>query len=87
EKEREYAELEEVWNTEKAALSGTQHIKSELEQARMDMEFARRAGDLNRMSELQYGRIPELEKQLDLATQAEMQEMTLLRNKVTDNEI
>ncbi len=87
EKEREYAELEEVWNTEKAALSGTQHIKSELEQARMDMEFARRAGDLNRMSELQYGRIPELEKQLDLATQAEMQEMTLLRNKVTGNEI
>ncbi len=87
EKERELAELTEVWNTEKAALSGTQHIKSELEQARMDMEFARRAGDLSRMSELQYGRIPELEKQLDLATQAEMQEMTLLRNKVTDAEI
>ncbi|NGZ67791.1 ATP-dependent chaperone ClpB [Vibrio aestuarianus subsp. cardii] len=87
EKEREFAELEEVWNAEKAALSGTQHIKSELEQARMDMEFARRAGDLSRMSELQYGRIPELEKQLDLATQAEMQEMTLLRNKVTDVEI
>jgi len=87
EKERAFAELDEVWNAEKAALSGTQHIKSELEQARMDMEFARRAGDLNRMSELQYGRIPELEKQLDLATQAEMQEMTLLRNKVTDNEI
>ncbi|MCG9679934.1 ATP-dependent chaperone ClpB [Vibrio sp. Isolate24] len=86
-KERAFAELEEVWNAEKAALSGTQHIKAELEQARMDMEFARRAGDLNRMSELQYGRIPELEKQLDLATQAEMQEMTLLRNKVTDNEI
>ncbi|MEZ8448439.1 ATP-dependent chaperone ClpB [Vibrio splendidus] len=87
EKERDFAELEEVWNAEKAALSGTQHIKSELEQARMDMDFARRAGDLNRMSELQYGRIPELEKQLDLATQAEMQEMTLLRNKVTDAEI
>ncbi|NOH81227.1 ATP-dependent chaperone ClpB [Vibrio sp. RE86] len=87
EKERAFAELDEVWNAEKAALSGTQHIKGELEQARMDMEFARRAGDLNRMSELQYGRIPELEKQLDLATQAEMQEMTLLRNKVTDNEI
>ncbi|USD33038.1 MULTISPECIES: ATP-dependent chaperone ClpB [Vibrio] len=86
-KERAFSELEEVWNAEKAALSGTQHIKAELEQARMDMEFARRAGDLNRMSELQYGRIPELEKQLDLATQAEMQEMTLLRNKVTDNEI
>jgi len=87
EKEREYAELEEIWNAEKAALSGTQHIKSELEQARMDMDFARRAGDLNRMSELQYGRIPELEKQLDLATQAEMQEMSLLKNKVTDSEI
>lgn len=87
EKEREYSELEEVWNAEKAALSGTQHIKSALEQARLDLEVARRAGDLNRMSELQYGRIPELEKQLDLATQAEMQEMTLLRNKVTDEEI
>ncbi len=86
-KEREYAELEEVWNAEKAALSGTQHIKSELEQARMDMEVARRAGDLNRMSELQYGKIPELEKQLDLAAQAEMQEMSLLKNKVTDAEI
>ncbi|EMN7335386.1 ATP-dependent chaperone ClpB [Vibrio vulnificus] len=87
EKEREFAELEEIWNAEKAALSGTQHIKAALEQARMDMEFARRAGDLSRMSELQYGRIPELEKQLDLATQAEMQEMTLLKHKVTDNEI
>lgn len=87
EKERDFSELEEVWNAEKAALSGTQHIKGELEQARMDMDIARRAGDLNRMSELQYGRIPELEKQLDLATQAEMQEMTLLRNKVTDAEI
>ncbi|WP_407331266.1 ATP-dependent chaperone ClpB [Enterovibrio sp. 27052020O] len=87
EKEREYAELEEVWNAEKAALSGTQHIKSALEQARTDLEIARRAGDLNRMSELQYGRIPELEKQLDLASQAEMQEMTLLRNRVTDAEI
>ncbi|MDW6003157.1 ATP-dependent chaperone ClpB [Vibrio mangrovi] len=87
EKEREYAELEEVWNAEKAALSGTQHIKAELEQARLDLEVARRATDLSRMSELQYGRIPELEKQLDLAAQAEMQEMTLLKNKVTDAEI
>ncbi|PKF51707.1 ATP-dependent chaperone ClpB [Enterovibrio nigricans] len=86
-KERDFAELEEVWNAEKAALSGTQHIKSALEQARTDLEIARRAGDLNRMSELQYGRIPELEKQLDLASQAEMQEMTLLRNRVTDAEI
>ncbi|MGO2343941.1 MAG: Clp protease N-terminal domain-containing protein, partial [Vibrio litoralis] len=63
EKEREYSELEEVWKTEKASLSGTQHIKTELEQARLDMDVARRAGDLQRMSELQYGKIPELEKQ------------------------
>ena len=60
-------------------LAGTQHIKAALEQARQDLEEARRAGDLGRMSELQYGRIPELEKQLDLATQAEMQETSLLR--------
>ena len=86
-KEKEYAELEEIWNAEKAALSGTQHIKTALEQARLDLEVARRASDLNRMSELQYGRIPELEKQLDLASQAEMQEMTLLKNRVTDAEI
>ncbi|MGF1741146.1 ATP-dependent chaperone ClpB [Vibrio profundum] len=86
-KERDFAELQEVWNTEKAALSGTQHIKAELENARMDLNISRRAGDLSRMSELQYGRIPELERQLDLATQAEMQEMTLLKNKVTDAEI
>ncbi|WP_299808338.1 ATP-dependent chaperone ClpB [uncultured Shewanella sp.] len=85
--EAKAAELNEIWHTEKAALAGTQHIKADLEQARMDLEVARRAGDLTRMSELQYGRIPELEKQLDLAAQAEMQDMTLLRNKVTDVEI
>lgn len=85
--EAKAAELNEIWHTEKAALAGTQHIKADLEQARMDMEVAKRAGDLTRMSELQYGRIPELEKQLDLASQAEMQDMTLLRNKVTDIEI
>ncbi|GDY27806.1 chaperone protein ClpB [Agarivorans sp. Toyoura001] len=86
-KEHKFRELDEVWKAEKAALSGTQHIKADLEQARLDMDIARRAGDLNRMSELQYGRIPELERQLDLASQAEMQDMSLLRNKVTDVEI
>ncbi|MGY5452305.1 ATP-dependent chaperone ClpB [Agarivorans sp. MS3-6] len=86
-KELKFKELDEVWKAEKAALTGTQHIKADLEQARLDMDIARRAGDLNRMSELQYGRIPELERQLDLASQAEMQDMTLLRNKVTDAEI
>jgi ATP-dependent Clp protease ATP-binding subunit ClpB len=85
--EREFSDLEEIWKSEKAALQGTAHIKEELERARLDMETARRAGDLGRMSELQYGRIPELEKQLDMAAQAEMQEMKLLRNKVTDEEI
>ncbi|MCG9740330.1 ATP-dependent chaperone ClpB [Shewanella insulae] len=85
--EAKAAELNEVWHTEKAALAGTQHIKADLEQARMDLEVARRAGDLTRMSELQYGRIPELEKQLDLAAQAEMQDIKLLRNKVSDVEI
>ncbi len=85
--QKNYDELDEIWTTEKAALHGTQTIKTELEQARIELEAARRAGDLNRMSELQYGKLPELEKQLDLASQAEMQEMTLLANKVTDIEI
>lgn len=86
-KEREFASLEEIWLSEKAAMAGTQHIKTELEQVRRELEVARRAGDLGRMSELQYGRIPELEKQLDLAGQAEMQEQHLLKNRVTDEEI
>ncbi len=85
--EKEYADLEEIWNSEKAALQGTQKIKSELEQARVDLDAARRQGDLTRMSELQYGRIPALEKQLDMASQAEMLEMKLLRNRVSDEEI
>lgn len=82
-----YAELDEVWTSEKAALQGTQNIKTELERARLDLETARRAGDLTRMSELQYGRIPEFEKKLEVASQVDMQEMTLLRNKVTENEV
>jgi ATP-dependent Clp protease ATP-binding subunit ClpB len=85
--ERELSDLEEVWKAEKAALQGTTHIKEELERARMEMETARRASDLARMSELQYGRIPELEQQLDMAAQAEMQDMKLLRNKVAEEEI
>jgi len=85
--EKEYAELEEIWNAEKAAVQGASSIKEALERARLELETARRAGDLARMSELQYGRIPELERQLDMATQAEMHEMRLLRNRVTDEEI
>jgi len=85
--ERDYSELEEIWKAEKAAVQGTTHIKEELERARLELETARRAGDLARMSELQYGRIPDLEKQLEMASQIEMQETRLLRNKVTEEEI
>lgn len=85
--EREFTDLEEIWISEKAALQGSHNIKEKLEQARIDFEAAKRSGDLNQMSELQYGIIPELEKQLDMAGQAEMQDMKLLRNKVTENEI
>ncbi len=84
---RKFSDLEEIWNAEKAALQGTQNIKAELEQARLDMDIAKRAGDLSRMSELQYGKIPALERQLDLAVQAEMQDMSLLKHRVTDEEI
>jgi ATP-dependent Clp protease ATP-binding subunit ClpB len=87
EKDRDYNELEEVWKAEKASLAGTQHIKAELEKTRQEFEVASRAQDLARMSELRYGRIPELEKQLDLASQAEMHDEKLLRNRVTDAEI
>jgi ATP-dependent Clp protease ATP-binding subunit ClpB len=85
--EREYADLEEVWKAEKAAVEGSAHIREALEQARLELETARRAGDLARMSELQYGRLPELEKQLESAAHVEQREQTLLRNKVTDEEI
>jgi ATP-dependent Clp protease ATP-binding subunit ClpB len=85
--EREFSELEEVWKSEKAAVQGATHIKEALDRAGVELETARRAGDLGRMSELQYGRIPELQKQLEAANRAEMQDMKLLRNKVTDEEI
>jgi len=85
--EKEFSDLEEVWKAEKAAMQGTTHIKEELERARLEFETANRANDLARMSELQYGRIPELEKQLEEAMQAEGKETTLLRNNVTDEEV
>jgi ATP-dependent Clp protease ATP-binding subunit ClpB len=85
--EREYADLDEVWKSEKATLKGAQQVKSELDAARLEFDAARRAGDLTRMSELQYGRIPELDKQLADAVAAEGRENRLLRNKVTEDEI
>ncbi|MFA7633637.1 MAG: ATP-dependent chaperone ClpB [Thiohalomonadaceae bacterium] len=85
--EKESADLEEIWKSEKLAVQGAQHIKEELDRARMELETARRAGDLARMSELQYGRIPDLEKSLEMAQLVELQETKLLRTKVTDEEI
>ena len=85
--ERQYAELDEVWKAEKAAMQGAQHLKEELERARIEVETAQRAQDLQRMSELQYGRIPELEGQLEKAMQAEETHPTLARNNVTEEEI
>ncbi|HEY5601556.1 MAG TPA: ATP-dependent chaperone ClpB [Gammaproteobacteria bacterium] len=85
--EKEYADFDEIWKAEKAALQGSQHVKELLDQARKELETANRAGDLTRMSELQYGRIPELEKQLVAAAEAEKSETRLLRNKVTEEEI
>ncbi len=85
--EREFADLDEVWKSEKATMQGTTHTKEELERARLELETAHRANDLARMSELQYGRIPELEKQLEHAMQAEHTEFKLLRNNVTEEEV
>lgn len=85
--EEEFSRLEDIWNTEKASLHGAQQIKEELEAARLELEAAQRSGDLARMSELQYGKIPELEKQLAVAANTGQQNMQLLRNKVSDEEI
>jgi ATP-dependent Clp protease ATP-binding subunit ClpB len=85
--EKEYSDLEEVWKAEKAAVQSTAHIKEELERARLELEAARRAQDLARMSELSYGKIPELERRLAAASSAEQQPTRLLRNKVTDEEV
>ncbi len=89
EMEREFSDLEEIWKAEKAAVQGASHIKEELEQARAELEAAMRAGDLTRVSEIQYGRIPELEQKLKEAEAREQdgQQFQLLRNKVTDEEI
>jgi ATP-dependent Clp protease ATP-binding subunit ClpB len=86
--EGEYADLEEIWRAEKLAVEGASHIKEELERAKLELERAHRAADLTRMSELQYGKIPELERQLEQALASETEAApTLLRNKVTDEEV
>ncbi|MBK1725087.1 ATP-dependent chaperone ClpB [Thiocystis violacea] len=85
--EREFSDLDEIWKSEKAASQGNAHIKEALDHVRLEMETARRAGDWARMSELQYGRIPELERQLATAADVEKGENRLLRSKVTEEEI
>jgi len=86
-REKEYADLEEIWNAEKAVVHGATHIKEELERARVELETATRARDFERMSELQYGRIPALEKQLEQAGDQEQMDLQLLRNSVSVDEI
>ena len=85
--EREFSDLDEIWKSEKASVQGTTHVKEELERARAALDTAMRAQDLARMSELQYGKIPELEKQLEDAEKGEQGDFQLLRNRVTEDEI
>ena len=85
--ERELSDLDEILTAEKAAVQGVAKIKREIDQAKQELEVARRAGDLTRMSEIQYGQIPELEKQLDIATVAEQGPTQLLRKRVTEEEV
>jgi ATP-dependent Clp protease ATP-binding subunit ClpB len=84
---REYVDMEEVWKSEKASLQGAAHIREQMEQVRLELDGARRAGDLGKMAELQYGRMPELEKRLAEAVAAENRDTHLVRNKVTEEEI
>ena len=85
--EKEYADLEEIWKKEKLVVQGAHHLKEELEQAKADLENAHRNNDLAKMSELQYGTIPELEQKIAQAESSDGEDMTLLRNKVTEDEI
>lgn len=85
--EREYADLEEIWKSEKSEVQGSAQLQQKIEQARQEMELARRKGDLNRTAELQYGVIPDLERSLEMVDQNSKVENQLLRNKVTDEEI
>jgi ATP-dependent Clp protease ATP-binding subunit ClpB len=85
--EREYSDLEEIWNSEKAEVQGSAQIQQKIEQSRQELETARRKGDLNRMAELQYGVIPDLERSLQMVDQHGKPENQLLRSKVTEEEI
>ena len=83
----EYVDLEEIWLAEKAAVQGVTQIKSDIEQAKLELEVARRAGDLARMSEIQHGLLPDLERRLLAASDDELPEPTLLRSRVSEEEV
>jgi len=85
--EKEYSNLDEIWKKEKSKVQGSQHLKEELEKAKSELEFASRNNDLGKMSELQYGKIPELESKISEIESLDNEDMTLLRNKVTEDEI
>ncbi|CAN7224300.1 ATP-dependent chaperone ClpB [Pseudoxanthomonas sp. LjRoot168] len=85
--QREFNDLEEIWKAEKATLTGATKIKEQIERAKLELEAAQRKQDYARMSELQYGQLPELEKQLSAAQEAEQKGFRLLQDKVTDEEI
>ena len=85
--EKEYSNLDEIWKKEKSKVQGSQHLKEELEKAKSELEFASRNNDLGKMSELQYGQIPELESKISEIESLDNEDMTLLRNKVTEDEI
>jgi ATP-dependent Clp protease ATP-binding subunit ClpB len=85
--EKEYADLEEIWKSEKAEVQGSAQIQQKIEQARQEMETARRKGDLETMARIQYQTIPDLERSLQMVDQHGKAENQLLRNKVTDEEI
>ena len=85
--EREFSDLEEIWKSEKAALTGVSRIKEQIEHARLELEAAHRQQDFAKMSEIQYGRMPELEKQLKAAQETESKGFKLLQDKVTAEEI
>ncbi len=89
--EREYADLEEIWNAEKSQVQGTQHVKEEMEKVKLEMEAAKRKGDWQKVSELQYGRLPQLEAQLNAedrqGEQGEAHKPKLLRTQVGAEEI
>ncbi len=85
--DREFSDLNEVWKAEKAAVQGTTKIKEQIEQARAEIETAQRHGDLAKVAEIQYGKIPQLEKQLVAAQETEQKGFTLLQQRVTAEEI